>query len=154
MKTALLVGLILIITAGLVMAGCSRGGHRFGHGNPDKIVDRITKKLGLDNGQKQQLTAIKNDIVSKKDQLRPDRSAIMGEIESQFKNDVVDEARLRAVIDTEKAKLDEIANLAVAKISEFHKILTPEQRAMVVEKMSKWKERGKWGKRCDYGKKS
>lgn len=139
MKKALIITFATILALGTVIgAGYAIGG-RFCKMTPaqkaDRVVKWISKDLDLTAEQKTKLDAMKAEVVDRITRLHGDREAIHGEVLALVKSDRVTEADINALIDKREAKLRELKPFLVDTFIDFHRMLTPEQRNKLAEKM-------------------
>ena len=137
--TAFLVG-ALITSLGL-FSGCRRssGAHKAAF-----IVDYISETLDLDDSQQALLNQIKDELMAKADQMRADRASMHAELIAQLRSEEIDQARVKAMIAGHRAKMDEVIDLIVFRLAEFHKTLSPEQKEKLIAKIEAFK---KWHQR-------
>ncbi len=113
---ATLAGIGMVIGATLLFTGCH---HRSPEEFSEKVVQMLSEKLSLDQGQKDQLRAISTELLAKARELRQNRETIHAK----------------------RADMDSLIDLAIDRFAEFHATLTPEQRTrlstLVDERASK-----------------
>jgi len=133
--TAFLVG-ALITSLGL-FSGCRRssGAHKAAF-----IVDYISETLDLDDSQQALLNQIKDELMAKAGQMRADRASMHGELVAQLRSEEIDQARVKDLIAEHRAKMDEIIDLIVVRLAEFHKTLSPEQKEKLIAKIETFKK--------------
>jgi len=133
--TILLAG-ALVISLGL-FSGCRQpsGAHK-----AEFIVDYISETLDLDDSQQAQLNEIKDELMEKAGQMRGDRASMYAELVSQLRSEKIDQARVKALIAEHRAKMDEIIDLIVVRLAEFHKTLSPEQKEKLIAKIETFKK--------------
>lgn len=143
MKALLLGGMaIMLLTGGLIMSGCgSHHGKWRGCGSHAKkaewLVKKITKELKLDASQQTKLETIKTELLAKKEQFKPNHQALHDSLKTQILSDKIDESTLSATFDDMRSKHMEMKSVLISKFAEFHAILTPEQRQLLVKKLEK-----------------
>lgn len=132
--TILLVG-ALVTSLGL-FSGCRQpaGAHK-----AEFIVDYISETLDLDESQQAQLNEIKDELMAKAGQMRIDRASMHAELVAQLRSEEIDQARVKALIAEHRAKMDEIIDLIVVRLAEFHKTLSPEQKEKLIAKIETFK---------------
>jgi len=62
------------------------------------------------------------------------------EIVAQLGSEEINQERLKVLIAERRSQMDEFIDLALARLAEFHKTLTPEQRAKLVAKIETFKK--------------
>ncbi len=131
----LLIG-ILISSLGL-FAGCRRGSHAH---KAEFMVDYISETLDLSESQKEQLNQIKEELMEKAQQMRANKESMHEELVTQLRSEEIDQALVKAKIAEHRAQMDEIIDLIVVRLAEFHKTLTPEQKDKLVAKIETFKK--------------
>ena len=135
-----LIAFLLITIAGFT--GCRRH-------SPDQkaefMVDYVSETLDLNESQKAHLDQIKEELLEKGIQMRADKGAMHAELAAQLRSEEIDQDRLKAMVTDHKNKMEELIDLGIVRLAEFHKTLTPEQREKLVAKLEsfkKWHGRG------------
>jgi Spy/CpxP family protein refolding chaperone len=104
------------------------------------MVDYISETLDLNDTQQAQLNQIKDDVMTKARQMRTDKESMREEFVAQLRSEEIDEVRVKAVIAEHRAQMDEVVDLIVGRMAEFHKTLTPEQKEKLVTKIETFKK--------------
>ena len=121
----------LIFGVGL-FSGCRNHGHGRG---AEFAVDYVTEVLDLTDEQQAHLNQIKAEFMEKRDQMRANKAKHHDEIIALLGSEEIDQERVRVIIAEHRVQMDEMIDLAVVRISEFHRTLTPEQKAKLVKKV-------------------
>jgi len=148
MKGIILAGAAgLILAGGMLLAGCN--GHRhgmFGCGADAShakkaawMADKISRELGLTAEQKGKLNAIKDELLQKHSETKPAREALHAELKTQFLAETLDPEKLSQTLAGRQAQHEAMRGFFIAKLAEFHAMLTPDQRAKAVEKLERFK---------------
>lgn len=136
--------LFSVVTLGGLVAVAGPGHHgKFGGMNAEKaerIVERVSSKLELNDLQKQNLVSLKDTVLELKAKNKPqmDRKAF---IQSLLAKPVLDETAILAKIQERTNMMNQVSPQVVTALANFTNSLSDEQRA----KMSKMTE--KFGKR-------
>lgn len=136
--------LFSVVTLGGLVAVAGPGHHgKFGGMNAEKaerIVERVSSKLELNELQKQNLVSLKDTMLELKAKNKPqmDRKAF---IQSLLAKPVLDETAILAKIQERTNMMNQVSPQVVTALANFTNSLSDEQRA----KMSKMTE--KFGKR-------
>jgi len=69
------------------------------------------------------------------------KSEIWNEVNMQVKAENIDEEKLNALFAEKEMQFREMRTFLISKFTEFHEVLTANQRAELAEKMTKFKER-------------
>jgi hypothetical protein len=72
--------------------------------------------------------------------MRADRAAMHSELIAQLRSEEIDQDRLKSMVTSHRIKMEELIDLAIAKLAEFHKTLSPEQREKLVAKLESFKK--------------
>ncbi len=135
--------LVAFLVFGVVFfSGCRRSG---GLNRAEFAIDYVTEVLDLNEAQQEQLNRIKDELVEKGRQMHADREAMHDEITVQLQSEEIDQERLKKLIADKRAQMNEMIDLMIVHLVEFHKTLTPEQRTKLVAKLesfSKWHRHG------------
>jgi uncharacterized membrane protein len=130
-----LIAFLLVSVAGF--AGCRRH-------SPDQkaefMVDYVSETLDLNERQRVHLDQIKDDLLEKGVQMRADKAAMHSELVAQLRSEEIDQDRLKAMVAEHKVKMEELIDLGIVRLAEFHKTLTPEQREKLAAKLESFKK--------------
>ncbi len=121
----------LILGVGL-FSGCRNHGHGRG---AEFAVDYVTEVLDLTEAQQTHLNEIKEEFMEKREQMRANKAKHYDEIIAMLGSEEIDQNRVRVLIAEHRAQMDEMIDLAVVRLSEFHRTLTPEQKTKLVKKV-------------------
>lgn len=130
----------LLMVSLIIGVGFFSGCRDHGQG-AEFAVDYITEVLDLTEAQQEHLNQIKDEFMEKREQMRASRAKQHDEIISILGSEEIDRDRVRAIIAEHRTQMDEMIDLAVVRFAEFHRTLTPEQKAKLVKKVesfSKW----------------
>ena len=128
--------LSLILGVGF-FSGCRN--HHHGRG-AEFAVDYVTEVLDLTEAQQTHLNEIKEEFMVKRDQMRANKAKHYDEIITLLGSEEIDQDRVRVLIAEHRAQMDEMIDLAVVRLSEFHRTLTPEQKAKLVKKVEDFRK--------------
>ena len=126
----------LIFSVGF-FSGCRNHGHGRG---AEFAVDYITEVLDLSEAQQTHLNQIKEEFMVKRDEMRANKAKHYDEIIAILGSEEIDQERVSMIIAEHRAQMDEMVDLAVVRFSEFHRTLTPEQRAKLVKKVEDFRK--------------
>ena len=131
----LLIG--MLISGGALFSGCRRHSHAH---KAEFMVDYISETLDLNESQQAQLDQIKDELMTKAQQMHADKESMHEELVAQLRSEEIDQVRVKALITEHRAKMDEIIDLVVVRLAEFHKTLTPEQKEKLIAKIETFKK--------------
>ena len=131
----LLIG--MLVSGAALFSGCRR--HSHGH-KAEFMVDYISEALDLNESQQAQLGQIKDELMAKAKGMHADKESMHEEIVVQLRSEEIDQVRVKAVIAEHRAQMDEIIDLIVVRLAEFHKTLTAEQKEKLIAKIETFKK--------------
>lgn len=130
--------LILIVLAVFVTAaGCSR---KTPEQRAQGIVNSIAERLDLNDAQKAKLNTIKEEFLQKAPAMRKSREETGDQLLALMRSPRIDPDQLKALVDRNKAQADDFIGFLGDKFTEFHDMLTPEQREKAAKEMERWRE--------------
>ena len=131
----LLIG--MLVSGAALFSGCRR--HSHGH-KAEFIVDYISETLDLNDSQQAQLDQIKDELMEKAQLMHADKASMHAELVAQLRSAEIDQELVKAKIAEHRAKMDEIVDLIVIRLAEFHKTLTAEQKEKLIAKIETFKK--------------
>jgi Spy/CpxP family protein refolding chaperone len=132
-KKGLTIALICVfILAALVFNGCRS--HSANH-EAEFMVDYIAETLDLDDIQRAQLDGIKDEFLAKAKEMHAQKEAMHAEFKAELLKEEIDQQRVKELMAQKREQMDEMMDLAVVRLAEFHKTLSPEQREKLVAKL-------------------
>ena len=143
-KKSLTIALICVfISTALFFNGCRS--HSASH-KADFMVDYISEALDLDDNQRAHLDGIKEEFLEKAKEMHARKEAMHAEFKAELLKEQIDQKRIKELIAQKHEHMNEIIDLAVERLAEFHATLTPEQKEKLVAKLE-WfhkKHRSHW----------
>ncbi len=137
-KKGLYISLIGMLISGVALfSGCRR--HSSSH-KAEFIADYISETLDLNESQQAQLDQIKDELLAKAQRMDADKESMREELVAQLRSEEIDQVRVKTLVAEHRAKMDEIVDLIVVRLSEFHKTLTPEQKEKLIAKIETFKK--------------
>lgn len=137
-KKGLYISLIGMLISGVALfSGCRR--HSHGH-KAEFVVDYISETLDLNESQQAQLDQIKDELLVKAQGMHADKESMREELVAQLRSEEIDQERVKTLVAEHRAKMDEIVDLIVVRLAEFHKTLTPEQKEKLIAKIETFKK--------------
>jgi Spy/CpxP family protein refolding chaperone len=128
----------VFISGALIFTGCRSHSHE---GKAEFMVDYIAETLDLTNGQRAQLDGIKEEFIAKAKEMHAQKEAMHAEFMAELRKETIDPENLKDLIAQKRAQIDEIIDLAVVRLVEFHKTLSPEQREKLAAKVEYFHEK-------------
>lgn len=143
-KKGLTISLICVfISAALVFTGCRS---HSAHGKAEFMVDYIAETLDLKDPQRAQLDEIKEEFLAKAKEMHAKKEAMHAELMAELRKEEIDQQRMKELIAQKQEQMAEIMDLAVVRLADFHRTLTPDQKEKLVAKLE-WfhqKHERKW----------
>ncbi len=141
------VGIVCVVLVGLaVAAGPGSGGwHRSPEQKMDYVKSKLTEKLDLNETQIVTLDRIADEIIAEHQELSSNRGAFKEDFLALLEKESVSPEELKSLFDTKKPVIEDMMGWASVHIAEFHSVLTPEQRATLIEEIKSHK-----GRRCRF----
>lgn len=121
----------------LATAGCY---HRSQEQRVQGIVNSMADKLDLNDAQKARLNAMKQETLARFPAMKSTREESYDELIAIMRSTQVDQQKMRALAERNKAQADDFISFFSAKFTEFHDMLTPEQREKAAVEMERWRE--------------
>ena len=137
-KKGLFISMVALLIVGIAgLSGCRRHSHAH---KAEFMVDYITETLDLNESQQEQLNQIKDEVMTEAKEMHANKESMHAELVAQLRSEEIDQALVKARIEEHRAKMDQIIDLLVVRIAEFHKTLTPEQKEKLVAKLETFKK--------------
>jgi len=139
MRTLIIITTLTLVGLGTsLFVGCH---HKGGHRGAEFMVDYIAEVLDLSEDQEDMAAAFKNEILAKAREKHADKKQMHAEIKAQLSSEAIDTERVKALMLEHRQAMEEVMDLAVDRIAEFHATLSPEQRDKLIKKLEKWEGR-------------
>ena len=137
-KRLTIVLICVFISAALLFTGCRSHSPE---GKAEFMADYIAETLDLNDGQRAQLDEIKDEFLVKAKEMHAQKEAMHAELVAELRKEDINQENLKGLIAQKRAQMDEIINLAMIRLVEFHKTLSPEQREKLVAKIEYFHEK-------------
>jgi Spy/CpxP family protein refolding chaperone len=138
LKKGLYISMVALLIAGVAgLSGCRRHSHAH---KAEFMVDYISDTLDLTESQQEQLNRIKDELMEKAQQMHSNKESMHAELVTQLRSEEIDQALVKAKIAEHRARMDDIIDLIVVRLAEFHKTLTPEQKEKLIAKIETFKK--------------
>lgn len=122
----------VFVSAALIFTGCRAHSP---HGKAEFMVDYIAETLDLNDQQRAQLDDIKAEFLAKAGELHANREAMRAELMAELRKEEIDQQRMKALISQKREQMAEMMDLAVVRLAEFHRTLSPDQKEKLVSKL-------------------
>lgn len=125
----------ITLTLGIAGGAAAIGKHQFGDPakRADKIAGYIAYELELDETQKQALEVLKTQMLTARESVHTDKSAMKEEAIALFNAETFDRAKALDMINSKVALVNEQAPDMVNALGDFLDTLSPEQKAEIAE---------------------
>ena len=135
-RTIIVISIIAVLGLGSALfIGCLHGGPQRGAAF---MMDYLTEALDLNEAQQAKANAIKDEILARTTAMHPDKKQMHDEIKAQLSSEEIDTERVKELVAQHRAEMDEVIDLAVDRIADFHRTLSPEQRDKLIEKLAQF----------------
>jgi len=140
-RTTITMGILIaavFLTAGGSMLYAHLG-PQWGPGcwNPEEraawITDRLTKRLDLNDTQRQELEAIVTELGEKRKELHELHSKTRDELLGILRGKTIDQARVSQMVEEHKQRIGDLITSAGDRLTDFAAKLAPEQRARLAD---------------------
>ena len=137
-KGLTIVSICVLISVTLLFAGCRSHSP---HGKAEFMVDYIAETLDLNEQQLTQLDGIKEEFLVKAKEMHAKKAAMRDEFMDELRKEQIDQEKIKGLIAQKRSHMDEMIDLAVVRLSEFHQTLSAEQREKLVAKLEWFHEK-------------
>jgi uncharacterized membrane protein len=138
-KKGFTIVLICVFVSGaLLFTGCRSHSP---HHKAEFMVDYIAETLDVSDEQRAQLDGIKEEFIAKAREMHAQKEAMHAALIAELRKEEIDQEILKGLIDQKRAQIDEMIDLAKARLVEFHKTLSAEQREKLVAKIEYFHEK-------------
>lgn len=145
MKKGAVIAIVTLLTLGTVAGIGYAVGHRFCAMTPAQKADRLTahlaRQLDLTDEQRAKLDVMKTEVLDRVTRLHEDRAKVRGEVLALVRSDWISAKDVEGVIEQREAKWRELKPFVADILVDFHRMLTPEQRNTLAEKMESFHNR-------------
>ncbi len=130
--------LFAVLIVALTLAGCYR---KTPEQRAEGIVSDIVKKLDLNETQKAKLETMKQEFMAKAPVMKKTREESFDQLIGFMRSPAIDQAAITGLAEKNKAQANDLIGFIFAKFTEFHDMLTPDQREKAAKEMEHWKEK-------------
>lgn len=137
----------VVLTVGIAGGAAAYGKHQFGdpEKRADKIAGYIAYELELDETQKQALDVLKTQMMTARETVRADKSAMKEEAMALINAEPFNRAKALDMINTKMSIVNEQAPDMVNALGDFLDTLNAEQKAEIAEFVEE--HRGRHGRK-------
>lgn len=134
--------ILIVVVAALLLLGIGaiNGCRHERHPGAELMVDYLAETLDLNEAQREQIESIKSELLEKGKGMRARHFASAGEFKSLLAADELDQERVRQMVAEHRAQMDGLADLAITRLAEFHRTLSAEQKAKLIEKLERFRK--------------
>ena len=138
-KPLTIIALIAVMGVGSALfVGCNHRGHDRGTAF---MLDYMSEALDLNEDQQAMASSYKDEIMAKVKSMHSEKKQMHDEIKTQLAGESIDKQRVKALVAEHRAGMDEVIELVVDKVVEFHTTLSLEQRTKLIAKLEKFEKR-------------
>lgn len=138
MKKTTTVIMIMTVMSLLIFSGCKRHGHD--NDRSTLALDYLSETLDLTEEQQTMLDRYKTEIKTKAESHKEDKDQVYAMIKTQIAADKMDLELITEEAEIHKQHMDEIMDMVIARVVEFHQTLSAEQKTKLLKKMEKFKK--------------
>ena len=139
LRTLTIIAVVAFIGIGSVFfVGCQHRGHQRGAAF---MMDYMAEALDLTETQQAMANSYKDEILAKVKAKHSEKKKMHDELKAQLSSDTIDTVRVKALVTEHRAGMDDVIDLIVDRVAEFHATLSPEQREKLVSKLEKFEKR-------------
>jgi periplasmic protein CpxP/Spy len=141
-KIGIVVAAVLPLMVFAVFAGCRHERHP----GTEFMVDYLAEALDLDEAQRRQVDQIRDELMAKGKDLKAEHRRLAEELKGLVMADSLNQERLKAIVAEQRSRMDELVDLAIPRLAEFHRTLSAEQKTKLVSKIEKFSKmrRSRW----------
>jgi len=134
-----IIALIAVMGLGSALfVGCHHRGHDRGAAF---MLDYMAESLDLNKDQLAMANSYKDEIMAKVKDMHLEKKQMHEEIKTQLAGESIDKLRVKKLVAEHRNGMDEVVDLVVDRIVDFHATLSPEQRTKLVAKLEKFEKR-------------
>jgi Spy/CpxP family protein refolding chaperone len=138
-RTLTIIALIAVLGLGSAFfVGCRHPGHQRGAAF---MMDYMAEALDLTEAQQAMANSYKDEILAKVKAKQWEKKKMHDELKVQLNSDAINTVRVKALVAEHRAGMDDVIDLVVDRVAEFHATLSPEQREKLVNKLEKFEKR-------------
>jgi len=139
LRTLTIIALIAVLGVGsAVFVGCRHPDHQRG---AVFMMDYMAEALDLTEAQQAMANSYKDEILAKVKAKHSEKKKMHDELKAQLSSDTIDTDRVKALVAEHRDGMDDVIDLVVDRVAEFHVTLSPEQREKLVSKLEKFEKR-------------
>lgn len=110
--------------------------------NANRVVERVSEKLALNDMQKDKLTSLSTELGNIGKSMKERRDATRSEVMALLDQPTLDRDKALAMVQQRTAAINELAPTVIASIGDFYDSLDAEQQAQVREMLSQRMDKG------------
>ena len=138
-RTLTIIPLIAVMGLGAALfVGCNHRGHGRGAAF---MLDYMSEALDLNEDQQAMASSYKDEIMAKVKSMHSEKKQMHDEIKTQLAGESIDKLRVKALVAKHRVGMDEVIDLVVERVADFHATLSPEQRTKLITKLEKFEKR-------------
>lgn len=130
---AAFLGVFAVVSTAFAFGGKHHGPEK----RLDRMVEKVAKKLDLDDSQKEKLTIAKEAALTLHQAVRNDRQALQNDILSLVSSETFDQALVLDHINAKTNAVQENMPAVVAAVGDFYDSLNAEQQAEIRKRVEK-----------------
>ena len=105
------------------------------------VTKQLSKELDLHEEQRSHMNTIKDEIIAKFSEKKKHKAELFTVIQEETQKESIDQTRLQKIFDDNKQFRDDMHKFMLNKLTEFHAMLTKEQRTKLKSLLEKMKDK-------------
>ena len=126
---------IAVISSILLFTACKQ--------HPSKgafMIDYVSEVIDLTPEQQEDLNRIRTEIMDQVEQMHENKTAMHDSIKTQLRSENIDKDVVRELIATHRTDMDNVIDLAVDRLADFHSELSADQKEKLIAKLEKFEK--------------
>lgn len=104
------------------------------------FLDYLSESLDLSENQQSTLENIRVELTEKIEELHSNKKEMHSTLKNEISSDVIDKVVVKQLIADHREGMDEVIDLAIEKLAEFHATLSIDQREKLLKKLEKFEK--------------
>ena len=140
------IGIVVVAVLPLMVFAVINGCRHEHHPAAEFMVDYLAEAFDLDDAQRRQVDQIRDELMAKGKQLKAGHRRAAEELKGLVMADTLNQERLKTIAAEHRGRIDELVDLAILRLADFHRSLSAEQKAKLVSKIEKFSKmrRSRW----------
>lgn len=133
--------LLSLAFVGFIAVGAVSGCKMSPEKRAEKITDHVSDKLDLTDAQKAEFKKLADQATADFKALQSSRKDLANEVEKQMLSPKAETAEIKKIAAEQNTKRQELTNLWIDRIAEFHSKLSPQQKEKSLKLLKNFREK-------------